>query len=106
MTMPGVGRGRGWCWASFQEGRGRPDRYQTVPFQKRQSGWVWESRRGVSVGFLLLLFFQPLAWVTLAKESRRGLVDRASFRDSSGIEAWLCDLADLRDLSEARVHHM
>lgn len=52
------------------------------------------------------LFFQRSARVTLAEESRRGLVDRASFRDSSRIESWPCDLADLGDLSEAWVRHM
>jgi len=32
--------------------------------------------------------------------------DRASLRDSSGIESWLCDVAELHGLSEPRVCHM
>ena len=51
-------------------------------------------------------FFQLLPGSRLAEESRRALVDRASLRDNSGIESWLCDVAELRGLSEPRVCRM
>lgn len=51
-------------------------------------------------------FFQLLPGSRLAKESLRALVIEPLLETVSGIESWLCDVAELHGLSEPRVCHM